>query len=77
MEATALFLIEQGIDPNVPYYGRLPVNWALEREDVELARLLEEHGASEGTTFTHKLRQVRRSIAGAAIAVALLFGGSM
>jgi ankyrin repeat protein len=77
VEATAVFLIEQGIDPNVPYYGRRPINWALEREDVELARVLEAHGASEGTTFTHKLRQVRRSLAGAAIAVALMFGGSM
>jgi len=77
VEATALFLIEKGIDPNVPFYGRRPINWALEREDVELARLLEEHGASEGTTFTHKLRQLRRSLAGAAIAAALFFGGSM
>jgi ankyrin repeat protein len=77
VEATALFLIEQGIDANVPYYGRRPINWALERKDVELARLLEEHGASEGTTFTYKLRQMRRSLAGAAIAVALFFGGSM
>ena len=77
VEATALFLIEEGIDPNVPYHGRLPINWALEREDVELARLLEEQGASEGTTFSYKLRQVRRSLAGAAIAVALMLGGSM
>ena len=77
VEATALFLIEEGIDPDVPYYGRLPVNWALEREDVELARLLEEHGASEGTTFSYKLRQARRSLAGAAIALALMLGGSM
>ena len=77
VEATAVFLIEQGIDRNVPYYGRRPIDWALEREDVELARLLEEHGASEGTTFTHKLQQVRRSIAGAPTAAALLFGGSM
>jgi ankyrin repeat protein len=77
VEATALFLIKKGIDPNVPFYGRRPINWALEREDVELARLLEEHGASEGTTFTHKLRQMRRSLAGAAIAAALFFGGSM
>ncbi len=77
VEATAVFLIEQGIDPNVPYYGRRPINWALEREDVELARLLEEHGASEGTTLTYKFRQARRSLAGAAIAAALFFGGSM
>jgi ankyrin repeat protein len=77
VEATAVFLIEEGIDPNVPYYGRRPINWALEREDVELARLLEAHGASDGTTFSYKLRQVRRSLAGAAIAVALFFGGSM
>jgi ankyrin repeat protein len=77
VEATAVFLIEQGIDPNVPFNGRRPINWALEREDVELARLLEEHGASEGTTFTYKLRQLRRSLGGAAIAAALLFGGSM
>jgi ankyrin repeat protein len=77
VEATAVFLIEQGIDPNVPYYGRRPINWALEREDVELARLLEEHGASQGTTFTYKFRQLRRSLAGTAIAVALFFGGSM
>lgn len=77
VEATAVFLMEAGIDPNVPFHGRRPINWALDRGDVELARLLEEHGASEGTTFAHKLRQVRRSIAGAAIMVALLFGGSM
>jgi ankyrin repeat protein len=74
---TAVFLIEHGIDPNVPYYGRRPINWALEREDVELARLLEEHGASEGTTFTYKLRKVRKALAGAAISVALFFGGGM
>ena len=54
-----------------------PINWALERGDVELARLLEEHGASEGTTFAHKLRQMRKSLASAAIVAALLFGGSM
>jgi len=77
VEATAIFLIEEGIDPNVPYHGRLPVNWALERQDVELAHLLEEQGASEGTTFSYKLRQVRKSLAGAAIAAALMLGGSM
>jgi len=77
VEATAVFLMEEGIDPNVPFYGRRPINWALERGDVELARLLEEHGASEGTTFAHKLRQMRKSLASAAIVAALLFGGSM
>ena len=77
VEATAVFLIEEGIDANVPYYGRRPINWALERDDVELARLLEEHGASEGTTLKYKFRQLRRSLAGAAIAAALFFGGSM
>jgi ankyrin repeat protein len=77
VEATAVFLIEAGIDTDVPYFGRLPVNWALEREDVELAQLLEEHGASEGTTFRHKLRQARKSLASAAITVGLLLGGGM
>jgi ankyrin repeat protein len=77
VEATAVFLIEQGIDPNVPFFGRRPINWALERGDVELAGLLEEHGASEGTTVTYKLRQMRKALAGAAISIALFFGGSM
>jgi len=77
VEATAVLLMEEGIDPNVPYYGRRPINWALEREDTELARLLEDGGASTGTTFTHKLRQVRKTLGGAAIAVLLLLGGSM
>ena len=77
VEATALFLIEQGIDANVPFNGRRPINWALERKDVELARLLEDNGASEGTTFGYKFRQLRRSLGGAAIVVALFFGGSM
>lgn len=77
VQVTAAFLIEQGIDLNVPFHGRRPAHWALEREDVELAGLLEEHGASEGTTFAHKLRQLRASLAGAAMVVALLLGGSM
>jgi ankyrin repeat protein len=77
VEATAVLLMEEGIDPNVPYYGRRPINWALEREDTELVRLLEDGGASTGTTFSHKLRQVRKTLGGAAIAVLLLLGGSM
>ena len=58
--------------------------WAIPRELAaeprrwpELASLLEERGGSEGTTFAYKLKQVRRSLAGAAIVVALFFGGSM
>ena len=77
VEATAVLLMAAGIDPNVPYNGRRPINWALEREDAALARLLEDGGASTGTTFAHKLRQVRKTLAGAAIATMLLLGGSM
>jgi ankyrin repeat protein len=77
VEAAALYLIEKGIDPNVACYGRLPVNWALERDDVELARLLEEHGASNGTTLAYKLRRMRKSLTGVAIMAALYLGGGM
>jgi cytohesin len=77
VEATALFLMEAGIDANVACRGKRPVRWAHERGDTELASLLEEAGASDGTTLGFKLRRLGKKIQSAGLIVALLLGGGM
>jgi ankyrin repeat protein len=77
VEATALFLMEAGIDANVPCRGKRPVRWARERDDTELASLLEATGASDGTTLGYKLRRLGKTIQSAGLVVALLLGGGM
>ncbi len=77
MEAAARFLLDEGIDANVACHGKRPLRWAREHGDTELASLLEETGAADGTTLGFKLRRLGKTIQSAGLVVALLLGGGM
>jgi ankyrin repeat protein len=77
VEATARFLLDEGIDANVACHGKRPLRWAREHGDTELASLLEEAGAADGTTLGFKLRRLGKTIQSAGLVVALLLGGGM
>ncbi len=75
LEATARFLLERGIDPDVPCRGQRPVHMAREKGYAELAEVLEASGARGGTTLGYKLETLGKKLEAFAVIVALWIGG--